>query len=280
MTFRAQITERPIEALKPYPGNARTHSPKQVKQIAASIGRFGFTNPVLISDGGEIVAGHGRVEAAKLLGWKSVPTIALSHLTDAERRHVLADNKLALNAGWDREILSIELQALVDLEFDVTVTGFSLARGRFRDRRTWKVEPRRALMLPRTSSLKMVCSPVTKRGDVWTLGRHRLLCGDAQDPACFAKLLDGERADLVFTDPPYNVNIDKMSAVTVRFSIGNSRSPQARWTAFSSSPSSRALLAMRREQCAMVPLRLSAWIGATCGKCSMPAKRYLPNSKT
>ena len=123
-----QVTERSITSLRPYARNARTHSKKQVRQIAASIERFGFTNPVLISGDGEIIAGHGRVEAAKLLGWKAVPTIALAHLSETERRaYVLADNKLALNAGWDKEILAIELQALVDFEFDVEVTGFSLA---------------------------------------------------------------------------------------------------------------------------------------------------------
>ncbi|MXO72850.1 hypothetical protein GRI99_14550 [Altererythrobacter buctensis] len=123
-----QIIQRAITSLRPYARNARTHSRKQVKQIAASIERFGFTNPVLVSDDGEIIAGHGRVEAARLLRWKTVPTIALSHLSEIERRaYVLADNKLALNAGWDKEILAIELQALVDFEFDVELTGFSLA---------------------------------------------------------------------------------------------------------------------------------------------------------
>ena len=110
-----QIVERDISTLRPYARNARTHSRKQVKQIAASIERFGFTNPVLVSDAGEIIAGHGRVDAAKLLGMTKVPTLALSHLSETERRaYVLADNKLALNAGWDSEILAIELQALVD----------------------------------------------------------------------------------------------------------------------------------------------------------------------
>lgn len=105
-----QLVERDVASLRPYSRNARTHSKKQVKQIAASLERFGFTNPVLISDDGEIVAGHGRVEAAKLLKWKTVPTITLSHLSETERRaYVLADNKLALNAGWDKEILAIEL---------------------------------------------------------------------------------------------------------------------------------------------------------------------------
>lgn len=112
----AQIEYRDVGGLRPYANNARTHSRKQLKQIAGSIERFGFTNPILISDAGEIIAGHGRVEAAKLLGFKSVPTIVLANLTDAERRaYVLADNKLSLNAGWDRDILAIELQGLVDM---------------------------------------------------------------------------------------------------------------------------------------------------------------------
>ena len=111
-----------VGALRPYPGNARTHSKRQLRQIADSIKRFGFTNPVLIGDTGEIIAGHGRVLAARDLGMETVPTLRLSHLSAAERRaYVLADNKLALNAGWDMEILSIELQALVDLAFDVTL---------------------------------------------------------------------------------------------------------------------------------------------------------------
>src|SRR6266849_569372 len=117
-----------VSRLRPYPKNARMHSKKQVRQIADSIKRFGFTNPVLISDDDEIIAGHGRVEAAKLLAMESVPTVRLSHLDAAQRSaYVIADNKLALNAGWDRELLAIELQALIDLEFDVEVTGFSSA---------------------------------------------------------------------------------------------------------------------------------------------------------
>jgi ParB-like chromosome segregation protein Spo0J len=117
-----------VARLRPFAKNARTHSKKQLRQIAGSIEKFGFTNPVLISDDDEIIAGHGRVEAAKLLGMESVPTLRLSHLSAAQRRaYVIADNKLALNAGWDREVLAIELQSLVDLEFDVEVTGFSLA---------------------------------------------------------------------------------------------------------------------------------------------------------
>jgi DNA modification methylase len=208
MTNCRQLIERQIAALRPYARNARTHSRKQVKQIAAAIERFGFTNPVLISDDGQIIAGHGRVEAAKLLGMKVVPTLALSHLSEAERRaYVLADNKLALNAGWDKEILAIELQALVDLEFDVEVTGFSLAEIDLVLDEAGEADPDRADapedVIPEASG-----HAVSRIGDIWLLGRHRLLCGDTQSPGAMDRLMDGERADLVFTDPPYNVAID------------------------------------------------------------------------
>ncbi len=204
----AQFAECAITSLRPYARNARTHSRKQVRQIAASIERFGFTNPVLISDDGEIIAGHGRVEAAKLLGWKTVPTIALSHLSETERRaYVLADNKLALNAGWDKEILAIELQALVDLEFDVELTGFSLAEIDFALDEAGEADPAGADVAE--DAVTLATGPaVSRQGDLWHLGRHRLLCGDARDASDFAALMDGAKADLVFTDPPYNVKID------------------------------------------------------------------------
>src|ERR1700732_1010245 len=126
--FIPAIERVSVRSLKPYPRNARRHSRAQIKQIAASIERFGFSNPVLIADDGEIVAGHGRVAAAKLLGIETVPAVRLSPLSKAERRaYFIADNKLALNAGWDREMLAIELQGLVDLDFEVELTGFSLA---------------------------------------------------------------------------------------------------------------------------------------------------------
>lgn len=122
------VTEARIDRLIPYARNARTHSKKQIRQIADSIERFGFTNPVLVSDDNEIVAGHGRVEAAKLLGRKTVPILVLSDMSEADRRaYILADNKLALNAGWDKDLLAGELQGLIDLEFDVELTGFDLA---------------------------------------------------------------------------------------------------------------------------------------------------------
>lgn len=208
MQFALAITEQPINSLKPYARNARTHSKKQVRQIAQSIERFGFVNPVLISDANEIIAGHGRVEAAKLLGMEAVPTVMLSHMSEAERRaYVLADNKLALNAGWDQEILAIELKGLIDLNFEVQLTGFSLAEIDFtldaaRDAKTDLPDQ------PEDKVPEPVGDPITKMGDLWRLGNHRLLCGDAQEPAHFARLLGNEQVDLVFTDPPYNVKIN------------------------------------------------------------------------
>lgn len=204
----AALMERPITSLKPYARNARTHSKKQIRQIAASIERFGFVNPVLVSDEGQIVAGHGRVEAARLLGLTSVPTLTLSHLSTAElQAYVLADNKLALNAGWDRDLLAIELQGLIDLQFDVELTGFSLAEIDLvlDEARDAKPDGRDAA----EDDVPVVGgTAVSALGDVWHLGRHRLICGDTQKPETFAALMGDERADLVFTDPPYNVKID------------------------------------------------------------------------
>ncbi len=203
-----QLVERDIASLRSCSQNARTHSKKQVRQIASSIERFGFTNPVLISDNGEIVAGHGRVEAAKLLGWKSVPTIALSHLSKTERRaYVIADNKLALNAGWDKEILAIELQGLVDLEFDVELTGFSLAEIDLVIEEAGEADPD-GHDAPEDAVPEAGREPVTLTGDLWILDRHRLVCGDTRDPDVIGRLMVGRQADLVFTDPPYNVAID------------------------------------------------------------------------
>ena len=202
------IEYRDVANLKPYEKNARTHSKKQIRQIADSIKRFGFTNPLLITDDAGVIAGHGRLEAAKLLGISKVPTVKLSHLSEAERRaYVLADNKLALNAGWDREILAIELQALVDLEFDVEITGFSLAEIDLVLDEAHESSPNAGDPvddeIPPFSDVA-----VSRPGDLWELGRHRLICGDARAGNDYSKLLAGEEADLVFTDPPYNVPID------------------------------------------------------------------------
>ena len=237
MTACTEIVSRPISELKPYPRNARTHSKKQIRQIADSIERFGFTNPVLISDDGEIVAGHGRVEAAKLLGWTSVPTIALSHLTAAERRaYVLADNKLALNAGWDQETLAIELQALVDLDVDVELTGFSLAEVDFVLDAAGEADPD-GTETPEDAVPAVGVEAVTRRDDVWQLGRHRLVCGDAREARDYVALLVTIRSISSSPIRPTMFRSTAMSADSARCAIANSRLRGARCQRRSSPPS-------------------------------------------
>ncbi|WP_299749745.1 site-specific DNA-methyltransferase [uncultured Boseongicola sp.] len=205
-TLRLKIEYRKIDDLTPYAGNSRTHSDKQIAQIAASIRTFGFTNPVLIGDAGQIIAGHGRVEAARLLGIDQVPTIEFGHLSDAERRaYVIADNRLAELAGWDRDILAIELQGLseLDLDFDLEITGFETA-----ELDLLLDGPVTNEADPDDDISEIEVGPaVTRLGDVWLLGKHRLICGDAQKPDIYSALMKSDRARAVFTDPPYNVKI-------------------------------------------------------------------------
>lgn len=196
-------------SLTPRPNNARTHSKKQVGQIAEAITKFGFTNPILIDEQNCILAGHGRVEAAKLLGMETVPCIRLDYMTEAEKRaYVIADNKLAMNAGWDEDLLAIELGALgeMDLDFDLEITGFDTAEidliidGADQAR---AADPEEEVVPPKNSVLRR-CEP----GDIWQLGRHRLMCTDARNPMTIRLLMAGAKADMIFTDPPYNVAID------------------------------------------------------------------------
>ncbi len=205
---RLEVIELPISGLKPYKQNARTHSRKQIGQIASSIRAFGFNNPVLIDKDGVMIAGHGRVAAAKELGLDKVPCIRLEHLSEDEKRaYILADNRLAEKAGWDPEILKIELQHLssLDLDFDVTITGFELPEIDVliggADSKPGKPDP--ADLVPEVSG-----PAVTRIGDVWQIGPHRLVCGDSTVEGTYARLLSGEPAQMVFTDPPYNVRID------------------------------------------------------------------------
>jgi DNA modification methylase len=198
------------DELRPYSGNARTHSKKQVRQIADSIRRFGFNNPILVSDTHEVIAGHGRLAAAKLLGLDVVPVIVLSDMTDGDRRaYVIADNRLAELAGWDRDTLAIELQFLQDVQFhDLEVTGFSLGEidlilDEGSEKKT-PIEPGPEDEIP----AKAAQGVVSRVGDVWALGNHRLLCGDARKPSDYQKLLNGTQADVVLTDPPFNIPID------------------------------------------------------------------------
>ena len=205
-THRLKIAYRKVDDLKPYAGNARTHTDKQIAQIAASIRQFGFTNPVLIDDADGIVAGHGRVAASRQLGITEVPVIELAHLSEAERRaYVIADNRLAELAGWDRDILAIELQALseLDLDFDLEITGFETA-----ELDLLLDGPDADEADPDDDISDIEIGPaVTRPGDIWLLGEHRLICGDAQKPEIYAALMKSDRARAVFTDPPYNVKI-------------------------------------------------------------------------
>jgi DNA modification methylase len=198
-----------LSALNPWARNARTHSKKQIRQIADSIETFGFTNPVLIDADDTILAGHGRVAAANLLGHETVPCVRLDAMTpDQKRAYVLADNKLALKAGWDEEILAEELKALVslDLDFDVSVTGFDIGEI---DSLIDGLEPEEGHdpadeVLPELDETGVVSRP----GDIWIMGRHRLICGDSLTRATYDALMEGRKAQMVFTDPPYNVPID------------------------------------------------------------------------
>jgi DNA modification methylase len=202
---RLVITYQPVGALKTNPHNSRTHSKRQIRQIADSVQAFGFTNPVLLDEGNTIVAGHGRVSAAKLLGITEVPTIRLEDVSDDQvRAYVIADNRLAEKAGWDKSILAIELQHLltIESEFDICVTGFEI--------------PEIDLLLsPADGTLDAddtfphdeASEPVTRAGDLWKLGKHQIVCGSAVEQDPYARLLGAKRADVVFIDPPYNVSI-------------------------------------------------------------------------
>ena len=196
------IVARKVDALIPYARNSRTHSDEQVAQIAASVREFGWTNPVLIDGDNGIIAGHGRVLAARKLGMEDVPCIELAGLTDTQRRaYIIADNKLGLNAGWDDELLAIEFAELADAGFDNLLTGFTqdeidaltpeqIPEGLTDEDAVPEVQP----------------EPISKLGDVWLLGKHRLMCGDSTSIDAVETLMDGGKADMVFTDPPYGMS--------------------------------------------------------------------------
>jgi len=206
-----QIEMVSIGQLLPYARNARTHDDAQVAQIAASIKEFGFNNPILIADDQSIVAGHGRLAAARKLGLTEVPVVRLSHLSDTQRKaYILADNRLALNAGWDNDLLKLELQELEIEGVDLEMLGFSKEE---LDGLLNSLETTEGLTdedaVPETPE-----EPITKPGDIWILGKHRLMCGDSASVDAVDKLMQGQKADMVFTDPPYgmflNTNYDSM----------------------------------------------------------------------
>ena len=198
------IERWPTEKLVPYARNARTHSEEQVAQIAASIVEFGFTNPILAGSDGVIVAGHGRLAAAQKLGLDTVPVVVLDHLTPTQRRAlIIADNRIAENAGWDDAMLRIELQSLQEDGFNLDITGFD-------------VDALAEIMAGEETTVdgntdddavpEVLATPISRPGDVWEMGKHRLVCGDATDPKSYELLMADAKADMVFTDPPYNVD--------------------------------------------------------------------------
>jgi DNA modification methylase len=199
-----QVERWPVERLIPYARNARTHSDEQVAQVAASIAEFGFVNPILVGPDGVIIAGHARLLAARKLRLTEVPVLVLGHLTETQRRAlVLADNRLALDAGWDEEMLKVELESLREDGFDLDIVGFTdeEIEDLLRDPEQvveGNTDEDTAPELPETA--------VTVPGDVWVLGEHRVLCGDSTQMEAVEKVLAGGLADMVFTDPPYNVN--------------------------------------------------------------------------
>ena len=235
---RLSVVYQDVDALKPRATNPRTHSKKQITQIAGAIRRFGFTNPVLVDDANGIIAGHGRIEAAKILGLDLVPTVRLSAMSEAEiRAYVIADNRLAENAGWDRGLLGLELQYLteLDIDFDVTLTGFEL--------------PEIDLLIGELSLeanendaadalVEVSAGPAISRpGDIWQIGNHRLICGDSTKPETYQRLLGDARAQMVFTDPPYNVpiagHVGGLGSIQHReFAMASGEMSEAEFTAF------------------------------------------------
>lgn len=204
----SRIEMWPLDRLKPYQRNARTHSDTQVAQIAASIVEFGFTAPLLVSDDGGILAGHGRLAAARKLDLDAVPVVVLDHLTPTQRRaYILADNQLALQAGWDQELLAVELADLSAAGFDLALTGFSdeeLADLLGDIEETERADEAAPIAEPEDEDIpEAPANPVSQPGDIWQLGAHRLICGDSIDPAVVAALMAGDRASLCFTSPPY-----------------------------------------------------------------------------
>jgi DNA modification methylase len=234
VTEQLSIAYRPIAELKAHPGNPRTHSKKQIRQIARSVEQFGFTNPILLDQQDRVLAGHGRLAAARLLVMAQVPTIRLAEMSEAQKRaYALADNRLAEAAGWDRELLALELRYISELEvdFDLELTGFEMAEIDL------LLDP--AAGAPDTLDRLPEADgpPVTTPGDLWCLGRHRVLCADATSAAAFERVMAGKAAQLVLTDPPYNVPTDGHVCGLGRtrhpdFAMASGEMSEAEFTAF------------------------------------------------
>ena len=201
-----------INKLIPYINNARTHSPEQISKLRASLREFGFVNPVIIDKDFNIIAGHGRVIAAKAEGIEEVPCVLVDYLTEAQKKaYIIADNRMALDAGWDEEILKVELEALEAEDFDLAFTGFDEKEIEHLFQTKVEVEDDDYDL-----SAALEKASFVERGDVWVVGRHRLVCGDATNIDDVKKLMDGKRANLVLTDPPYGVDFKSSSGLTIK----------------------------------------------------------------
>lgn len=211
----------PLERLIPYARNARTHSDEQVAQIAASMREFGFTNPILIDGAAGVIAGHARLAAARRLALPEVPVIVLDHLTDLQKRaYILVDNKLAENALWDEDLLRIELQSLAAEAFDLPLTGFSEDELHHLLREL-EAEP----LADEDAAPDLSALIITRPGEIWVMDAHRVICGNALDSETYRQLLPGGDADMVFTDPPYNVDYDSKSRRIANDNLGSGFEP-------------------------------------------------------
>ena len=221
-----QVVE--ISKLVPYANNARTHSPEQINKIRASLREFGFVNPVLVDRAFNVLAGHGRIEAAKAEGYTEAPCVFVENLTEAQKKaYILADNRMALDAGWDTELLGIELEALQELDFDLSLTGFNESEllelmGVDAEAEEDNFDLDEALSQPVFSQL----------GDLWCLGKHRVICGDSTSEEAYTQLMDGQKANLILTDPPYNVDVEETAGKIMNDNMGDSEFYQFLFSAF------------------------------------------------
>jgi ParB-like nuclease domain len=277
------IAYRQIDELKPDPANPRLHSKKQIRQIANSIEVFGFIVPILIDRDGTVIAGHGRLLACREPGITEVPTLCLDHLTPARARaFMIADNRLAEIASWDDRLLAQQLKdlSLLGLDFSLEVIGFEMGEI---DLRIASLEDMRELANdPADAAPEVSAGPsLSKSEDLWLLGRHRVLCGNALDPAAFAALMGEEHATTVFTDPPYNVPIDGhasgLGAIHHRpFPMASGEMDKAGFTVFLSAK----LAGTSPHSAPTDPSTTSAWTGATWTRCWPPAAKRMASLKT
>ena len=203
-----------VNQLIPYANNARTHSPEQIGKLRSSLREFGFVNPVIIDKDFNVIAGHGRLMAAKTEGYETVPCVFVNEMTEAQKKaYILADNRMAMDAGWDEELLRIEIEALQGMDFNVSLTGFDDKElsDLFGDDNDSDAKDDDYDL---TAALEKAA--FVERGDIWTVGRHRVMCGDATSADDVAALMDGKKANLILTDPPYGVSFKSSSGLTIQ----------------------------------------------------------------